>query len=43
MINRIKKGSKEDKVLGGLFGLAVGDALGVPVEFTPRGELKGNP
>ncbi|HQO76217.1 MAG TPA: ADP-ribosylglycohydrolase family protein [Candidatus Saccharicenans sp.] len=43
MINRIKKGSKEDKVLGGLFGLAVGDALGVPVEFTPRGELKRQP
>ena len=41
--NRIKKGSKEDKVLGGLFGLAVGDALGVPVEFTPRSELKRQP
>lgn len=43
MSNRIKKGSKEDKVLGGLFGLAVGDALGVPVEFTARSELKKQP
>ena len=43
MINRIKKGSKEDKVMGGLLGLAVGDALGVPVEFTPRSQLKKKP
>lgn len=27
----------------GIIGLAVGDALGVPVEFSPRGELKKNP
>ena len=39
----MKKGSKKDKVLGGLFGLAVGDALGVPVEFTKRSERKKQP
>ena len=39
----MKKDSKEEKVLGGLLGLAVGDALGVPVEFTSRSELKKNP
>jgi len=34
---------KRNKVLDGLFGLCVGDALGVPVEFTPRSMLKENP
>ncbi len=43
MSDLIKKGSKKDKVLGGLFGLAVGDALGVPVEFTKRSERKKQP
>ena len=26
---------KQDKILGGLFGLLIGDALGVPYEFYP--------
>jgi len=34
---------KRNKVLGGLFGLCVGDALGVPFESCPREELKRNP
>lgn len=34
---------KQKKVLGGLFGLAVGDALGVPVEFYSREILDKNP
>jgi ADP-ribosylglycohydrolase len=34
---------KRNKVLGGLFGLCVGDALGVPVEFVSRNTLKKNP
>ncbi|MFQ6602268.1 O-acetyl-ADP-ribose deacetylase [Flavobacterium sp. C3NV] len=33
----------EYKVKSGLFGLAVGDALGVPVEFYSRTHLKENP
>lgn len=32
-----------DKMRGGLYGLAVGDALGVPVEFMPREELDKQP
>jgi ADP-ribosyl-[dinitrogen reductase] hydrolase len=31
--------SNKDRVLGALAGLAVGDALGVPVEFNPRGRF----
>lgn len=34
---------KTDKVLDGLFGLCVGDALGVPVEFISRERLKEHP
>lgn len=33
----------ENKIQSGLFGLAVGDALGVPVEFYSRSHLKENP
>ncbi len=33
----------ENKVLDGLFGLCIGDALGVPVEFVSREYLKTNP
>lgn len=33
----------ESRILGGLFGLVVGDALGVPVQFVPRAEVRGNP
>lgn len=32
-----------DKIKGALFGLAVGDALGVPVEFKSRKELLQTP
>ncbi|NWJ98069.1 MAG: ADP-ribosylglycohydrolase family protein [Chloroflexi bacterium] len=35
--------SPKEKVLGGLWGAIVGDALGVPVEFTKRPKLKENP
>ena len=31
------------RVAGGLVGLAVGDALGVPVEFAPRSERDTDP
>ena len=34
---------KKDKVIGGLLGLCVGDALGVPVEFQSREKLRRNP
>ena len=33
----------KDKILGGLFGQGVGDALGVPVEFKKRSWLRENP
>lgn len=33
----------KNKIESGLFGLAVGDALGVPVEFYSRSSLKRNP
>ena len=32
-----------DKILGGVLGLCVGDALGVPVEFESRESLRSNP
>src|SRR5690349_21724346 len=32
-----------DKIKGALFGFAVGDALGVPVEFKSRDYLKNSP
>jgi ADP-ribosyl-[dinitrogen reductase] hydrolase len=32
-----------DRILGGLWGAVVGDALGVPVEFTSRDERKRDP
>lgn len=32
-----------DRLIGGLIGVLVGDALGVPVEFTSRSELDRNP
>ena len=34
---------KEYKVYGGLFGAAIGDALGVPVEFMNRERVRKNP
>jgi ADP-ribosyl-[dinitrogen reductase] hydrolase len=33
----------DNKIKSGLFGLAIGDALGVPVEFESRAFLKENP
>lgn len=33
----------KNKIESGLFGLAIGDALGVPVEFYSRSSLKANP
>lgn len=33
----------KDRIIGGMLGLAVGDALGVPVEFRSRDELHHNP
>ena len=33
----------KNKVLGGLLGLCVGDALGLPVQFEPRGARKADP
>ena len=32
-----------DRILGGLWGAVVGDALGVPVEFKSRDELLSAP
>jgi ADP-ribosylglycohydrolase len=34
---------QREKILGGLWGAVVGDALGVPVEFQGRERLKANP
>ena len=34
---------KENQLFGGIFGFSVGDALGVPVEFTSREERKQDP
>ena len=33
----------KEKYIGGLMGFAIGDAMGVPVEFKPRSELLDNP
>jgi ADP-ribosylglycohydrolase len=33
----------KSQVLGGIFGVCIGDSLGVPVEFKPRSQLKENP
>lgn len=32
-----------ERILGGLFGLVVGDALGVPVQFRSRAEVRADP
>lgn len=37
------KNEKESRIYGGLFGFCVGDAMGVPVEFSTREERKRNP
>ena len=35
--------NKQDVIKSGIFGVIVGDALGVPVEFTSRSERKADP
>lgn len=35
--------TKTDRILGGLYGSLVGDALGVPVEFAPRSARTADP
>ena len=42
-MNSLPAVSNRERVLGGLWGSLVGDALGVPVEFRPRGEVQSNP
>lgn len=37
------KNQKDEKLFGGIFGLCVGDALGVPVEFISRDVRKKDP
>ena len=37
-MNQIK-----NRIKGGLYGLIVGDALGVPYEFRTKEEMKSNP
>lgn len=41
--NKHDNGVLKDKVLSGIIGLCVGDALGVPVEFVSREKLRSNP
>src|SRR5688500_18968365 len=33
----------EERIVGGIVGLVVGDALGVPAQFRPRAEVRANP
>lgn len=40
---RMTDTSRRDRMLGGLWGAVVGDALGVPVEFKGRDARKGDP
>lgn len=42
-INPLSIQADEKGIMGGIFGLIAGDALGVPVEFTSRKERKQNP
>ncbi|MCD8049789.1 MAG: ADP-ribosylglycohydrolase family protein [Clostridia bacterium] len=42
-VERNKSRLTEEKIRAAIYGLAVGDALGVPAEFTSREELKKNP
>ena len=39
----MKKELEINRYIGAVLGLVVGDALGVPVEFKSRAELKANP
>ena len=40
---KMKNAKLKNKILGGIFGLAVADAEGVPVEFQSRESLRNNP
>jgi len=40
---QMKKARLKNKILGGILGLAVADAVGVPVEFQSRESLRRNP
>jgi ADP-ribosyl-[dinitrogen reductase] hydrolase len=40
MNNGVMPGSREDRAVGSLVGLAIGDALGTPVEFMNRGDFE---
>lgn len=42
-LNKIKKRKYLNQIKSALFGLAVGDALGVPYEFKSREELQKKP
>ncbi|AEF93543.1 ADP-ribosylation/Crystallin J1 [Desulfotomaculum nigrificans CO-1-SRB] len=33
----------EERIVGGILGVVVGDALGLPVQFLPREEVRENP
>lgn len=37
------RNERESRIYGGLFGFCVGDAMGGPVEFSTREEIKRNP
>ena len=41
--HKTEENKLKNKILGGILGLAVGDALGVPVEFKDRESLRRNP
>jgi len=43
MLKIMSQNKNEDRLFGGIFGLCVGDALGVPLEFYPRAERKRDP
>lgn len=42
-ININVKNERENKIYGGFFGFCVGDALGVPIEFSTREERRKDP
>lgn len=42
-IKEMIRDENKDKMTGGILGAAVGDALGVPVEFMSREEIRSNP
>ena len=43
MTVELKHPKLKDQIHGGILGLAVADALGVPVEFQSRESLRNNP